>query len=211
MKIDVVSDVVCPWCIVGYKRLEQAIDELKVQDQVEIEWQPFELNPDMPVEGENLGDHLTRKYGNSEEDNKRSRANLVKLGADAGFTFNFSDDMKMVNTREAHILIDYAKSFDKQTALNLRLISAFYSEGKDVSDRKVLRAELEELGLNAEEALALLDAPESKIEIKEKEEYWQGMGISGVPTVVFNRTSGLTGAQPVEVYKQVLTNLLSPA
>jgi predicted DsbA family dithiol-disulfide isomerase len=209
IKIDVVSDVVCPWCIVGYKRLEKAIAELDIADKIELEWQPFELNPAMPIAGENINEHLTKKYGSSAEDNARNRANLTSLGAAEGFTFDFYDAMRMVNTREAHVLLDYAKESGKQTALNIRLITAFYSERKDVSDRAILAEELKTVGLNVEEGLARLDAPSSKADIHTKENYWHEMGISGVPTVVFNRTSALTGAQPLETYKQVLTELLS--
>ena len=208
IKIDVVSDVVCPWCIVGYKRLEKAIAELDIADKIELEWQPFELNPAMPTEGENINEHLTKKYGSSAEDNARNRANLTSLGAAEGFTFDFYDAMRIVNTREAHVLLDYAKESGKQTALNIRLITAFYSERKDVSDRAILAEELKTVGLNVEEGLARLDAPNSKADIHTKENCWHEMGISGVPTVVFNRTSALTGAQPLETYKQVLTELL---
>ena len=207
IKIDVISDVVCPWCIVGYKRLEKAIAELGIEDQIELEWQPFELNPAMPAEGENLNEHLTKKYGSSTEDNKRNRASLAELGAAEGFTFDFFEDMNIVNTREAHVLLDYAKDTGKQTALKLRLITAFYTEQKDVSDRSVLAEELATVGLNVEEGLARLDAPDSKEDIQNKENYWHQMGVTGVPTVVFNRASALTGAQPVDVYKQVLTEL----
>ncbi|MFT6112605.1 MAG: putative DsbA family dithiol-disulfide isomerase [Bacteroidia bacterium] len=209
IKIDVVSDVVCPWCIVGYKRLEKAIAELDIADKIELEWQPFELNPAMPTEGENINEHLTKKYGSSAEDNARNRANLTSLGAAEGFTFDFYDAMRMVNTRGAHVLLDYAKESGKQTALNIRLITAFYSERKDVSDRAILSEELKTVGLNVEEGLARLDATNSKADIHTKETYWQEMGVSGVPTVVFNRTSALTGAQPLETYKQVLTELVA--
>jgi predicted DsbA family dithiol-disulfide isomerase len=209
IKIDVVSDVVCPWCIVGYKRLEKAIAELDIADKIELEWQPFELNPAMPTAGENINEHLTKKYGSSAEDNARNRANLTSLGAAEGFTFDFYDAMRMVNTRGAHVLLDYAKESGKQTALNIRLITAFYSERKDVSDRAILAEELEKVGLNVEEGLARLDAPNSKADIHTKETYWHEMGVSGVPTVVFNRTSALTGAQPLETYKQVLTELVA--
>jgi predicted DsbA family dithiol-disulfide isomerase len=209
IKIDVVSDVVCPWCIVGYKRLEKAIAELDIADKIELEWQPFELNPAMPIEGENINEHLTKKYGSSAEDNARNRANLTSLGAAEGFTFDFYDAMRMVNTREAHVLLDYAKESGRQTALNIRLITAFYSERKDVSDRAILAEELKTVGLNVEEGLARLDELNSMADIHTKENYWHEMGVSGVPTVVFNRTSALTGAQPLETYKQVLTELVA--
>jgi len=207
IKIDIVSDVVCPWCIVGYKRLEKAIDEMGIQDQIEIEWQAFELNPNMPLEGQNLQEHISQKYGSSIEQGKRSRDQLTALGAELDFKFDFFEGMKMPNTRDAHILIDYAQGFGKQTALNLRLISAHFSEQKDLSDPQVLAQELEALGLNSEEALAKLKDPSAGEQIQTKEAYWKKQGITAVPTMVFDRKSAVTGAQSVEVYKNILTEL----
>lgn len=208
IKLDIISDVVCPWCIVGYKRLEAAITEMGIEDQVEIEWQPFELNPHMPVEGENVQEHIENKYGASREDQKRSQEQMAAAGEALGFKFDYFDNMKIVNTRDAHVLIEFAKEKGKQTALKLRLITAFFSERKDVSDREVLLKEIEAIGLDSKEALARLENKEAKNEIQTKEAYWQSLGVNSVPTVVFNTKSALTGAQPIEVYKQVLTELL---
>jgi predicted DsbA family dithiol-disulfide isomerase len=208
IKIDIVSDVVCPWCIIGYKRLEKAISELGIADQVEIEWQPFELNPNMPAEGQNVQEHIAGKYGSSLEQQKESQQFMAKSGAELGFTFNYYDEMRMGNTFDAHVLLDYAKNFGKQTELNLRLITAFFSERKDVSDRVILKQALLDVGLNAEEALAKLDDENARKEVKSKEGYWRNLGVSSVPTIVFNRTSAVTGAQPVDVFKQVLTELV---
>ncbi|MCZ4318779.1 DsbA family oxidoreductase [Aequorivita viscosa] len=208
IKIDIVSDVVCPWCIIGYKRLEKAISELGIADQVEIEWQPFELNPNMPAEGQNVQEHIAEKYGSSLEQQKESQQFMAKSGAELGFTFNYYDEMRMGNTFDAHVLLDYAKDFGKQTELNLRLITAFFSEQKDVSDRVILKQALLDVGLNAEEALAKLDDENARKEVKSKEGYWRNLGVSSVPTIVFNRTSAVTGAQPVDVFKQVLTELV---
>ncbi len=208
IKIDVVSDVVCPWCIIGYKRLEHAITELGVEDKIELEWQPFELNSNMPAEGQELQEHINQKYGSTPEQGKQSREQLMQLGAELGFQFNFFEGMRIVNTRDAHILLNYAKEFGKQTELNLLLITAFFSEQKDVSDREILKEALLEVGLNADEALAKLDNSDSRKQIQDNEDYWKKIGVSAVPTIVFNRKSGLTGAQPVHVYKKVLTDLL---
>lgn len=209
IKIDIVSDVVCPWCLIGYKRFERAITELGIQDKIELEWQPFELNPNMPSEGQNMQEHIAEKYGSTNDEQKISQKRLTDFGAELGFTFNFFDEMKMVNTRDAHILLEYAKEYGKQTELNMRLIEAFYSERKDISKRNVLIAELQEVGLNADEALASLDSDDARYEIQSKELFWQNAGVSSVPTIVFNRKSAVTGAQPVEVFKQVLTDLLN--
>jgi predicted DsbA family dithiol-disulfide isomerase len=208
IKLDIVSDVMCPWCIIGYKRLEKAIEEMGIQDQVEIEWQPFELNPDMTAEGEEIQDHITRKYGSTAEQSKKSQELLISLGAEVGFTFDYFEGMHIVNSREAHVLLQYAKEQGKQTELNIRLMEAFFSERKDVSQREILLQEVEKIGLDKEEALIRLNDKNAFDEIKKTENYWQSLGISSVPTVVFNRTSALNGAQPIEVYKQVLNEIL---
>ncbi len=209
IKLDLVSDIVCPWCIIGYKRLQQAIEASGAQDRINIEWQPFELNPGMPAEGENLRAHIARKYGSSAKDYQRTQDNLEQLGAELDFRFDFFDEMNIVNTEDAHILLDYAKDFGKQTELQLRLFDAYFNEHKDISDRQVLQAELQSLNLDTEAGLLQLDSNEARERLKTAEAFWQGHGISSVPTVVFNRRSALTGAQPVAVYQQVLTELLT--
>jgi predicted DsbA family dithiol-disulfide isomerase len=211
IKIDIVSDVVCPWCTIGYKRLEKAISELGIQDQVDIEWQPFELNPKMPIEGQNVQEHIVEKYGSTLEQQKQSQQQMAEAGAELGFTFDYFDEMRIVNTLDAHVLLEYAKGFGKQTELKMRLTASFFSERKDVSDRNILRQALLEVGLNAEEALARLDNDDARYEVKSKEAYWQQLGVSSVPTLVFNRKKAVTGAQPVDVFKQVLLELIEDA
>ncbi|RFN58509.1 DsbA family oxidoreductase [Marixanthomonas ophiurae] len=209
LKIDIVSDVVCPWCTIGYKRLEKAISELGIEDQLEIEWQPFELNPNMPVEGQNMKEHITEKYGSTVEQQKESQQHMTEVGKELGFTFDYFDDMRMVNTFNAHILLDYAKDFGKQTELKMRLTTAFFSERKDVSDRDILKQALLDVGLKAEEALARLDNEEVRYDLRNKQGYWKNMGVNSVPTIVFNRKSAVTGAQPVDVFKEVLSELIT--
>jgi predicted DsbA family dithiol-disulfide isomerase len=207
IKLDIISDVVCPWCIIGYKHLEAAINELELQDRIEIEWQPFELNPDMPQEGEELRAHVARKYGSSREDSDRARTNITQRGADYGFAFNYFEEMKIVNTFDAHVLLDYAHHVGKQMDLKMRFFSAFFSEQKDVSKTEVLIAEAEKVGISTEESKEALANQDIRSRVKDLESQWQQMGVSGVPTVVFNRTSALTGAQPQETFKQVLLEL----
>ena len=209
LKIDIVSDVVCPWCTIGYKRLEKAIAELGVEDQVAIEWHPFELNPDMPAEGQNVDEHITEKYGSTKEQQIASKQNMTDVGAALGFKFDYFDDMRMVNTFDAHVLLDYAKEFNKQTELKMRLTTAFFSERKDVSKREVLKQALLDVGLNAVEGLARLDSDEARYHVKSEEGYWKNLGINSVPTIVFDRKSAVTGAQPIETFKQVLSELIS--
>lgn len=209
LKIDIVSDVVCPWCTIGYKRLEKAINELGIQDQVEIEWQPFELNPNMPAEGQNLQEHIADKYGSTIEQFKESQQRMIEAGEEVGFTFDYFDNMRMSNTFEAHILLEYAKHFGKQTELKMTLTKAFFSERKDVSKREVLKQALKDVGLNVDEGMSKLDNDDVRYEVKSKEGLWQNAGVSSVPTVIFNRKSAVTGAQPIETFKQVLSELMN--
>ncbi|MEZ8141135.1 thioredoxin [Enterovibrio norvegicus FF-33] len=209
INIDIVSDVVCPWCIIGYKRLEKAIEELGMQDRVAIEWQPFQLNPYVGEEGENLREHLMKKYGNSKEDGIRSRQQLTNLGEELGFSFNFFDDMKTYNTRDAHLLLDYAKSQGKQMVLQQRLFDAYFSEQQDISSRETLAKLVADIGLNADEAMSVLGDAEAEKALDKSQTYWRELGVSSVPTIVFNRESAVTGAQPVEVLKQILKEVYS--
>ncbi|EWH12710.1 DSBA oxidoreductase [Cellulophaga geojensis KL-A] len=208
IKIDVVSDVVCPWCAIGYKRLEQAITEMGIQDKIELEWQPFQLNPNMPTNGQDLEEHITEKYGSTPEQQQESQERMTDFGAELGFKFDYFKGMRMANTFDAHVLLEYAKENGKQTQLKMRLMNAFFGERKDVSNRDILKQELETVGLNTSEAFALLDSQDKRTKVKSDEDYWKSLGVNSVPTVVFNRKSALTGAQPVAVYKQVLTELL---
>ncbi len=207
IKLDIVSDIVCPWCIVGYKHLEAAIDELGLQDRVEIEWQPFELNPDMPAQGENLRAHVLRKYGATREDSDKARANISGFGAEYGFKFDYFEEMKMVNTSDAHSLLDFAHEQGLQHELKQRLFSAFFTEHKDISDHSVLLAEAETVGLNPEQAKLAINDTDRRDAIERLERQWQQQGISGVPTVIFNRSSAMTGAHPQSSYKDVLKEL----
>ncbi|MBT9190258.1 DsbA family oxidoreductase [Zobellia russellii] len=208
IKIDLVSDVVCPWCVIGYKRLERAISELGVEDKIELEWQPFELNPNMPAEGQNVQEHIAEKYGSSLEEQKLSQERMTEFGEDLGFTFDYFDEMRMANTRDAHVLLEYAHEKGKQTELKMRLVTSFFSERKNVSDREVLAQELKAVGLNVEEAMSRLDDDTARYEVASKGQYWQGLGVSSVPTFVFDKKSALTGAQPVETFKKVLADLI---
>lgn len=208
IKIDIVSDVVCPWCTVGYKRLEKAIAELGMQNQVEIEWQPFELNPHMNNDGQNLKEHMIEKYNLSTEKLNEVQQQMTDAADEIGFTFDFHDEMRMVNTFEAHVLLEYAKDFGKQTELKLCLMTAYFSDKKDVSNRAILKQALLDVGLNADEALAKLNNEEALKEVADKQDYWKKLGVNSVPTIVFNRKSAVTGAQPIDVLKKVLTEVV---
>ena len=207
IKLDIVSDIVCPWCIVGYKHLEAAINELGLQERIEIEWQPFELNPNMPEQGENLREHVLRKYGASCEDSNKARDNISALGAEYGFKFDYFEEMKIVNTRDAHLLLDFAHEQGLQHQLKQRLFAAFFTEHKDISNRVVLLAEAQAVGLDLEASKLALADTARRLRVSNQEEQWQQQGISSVPTVIFNRNRAITGAHPQNTYEEVLKEL----
>lgn len=208
IKVNIVSDIVCPWCLVGYKRFEKAAEELGIKHQIVLNWIPFELNPNMSSEGQDLHEHLTEKYGTSREDQKNSYEHLASMAAEYGFEFNFYDGIRMFNTRDCHMMIAYAAEYGLHTEMNLRLMTAYFSEQKDISIRENLLDEVEAIGLNRAEAEEVLNDDEARFEVIQEEQQWQKMGVTSTPTFVFEDMSAIPGAQPVEVFKQALSNLL---
>lgn len=209
IRIDIISDVVCPWCAIGYKRLSQAIDELDVKDKVEIHWHPFQLNPNMPQEGINADQYLMKKLRLSPKGLKQNRASVTKTGEVSGFTFNYFDEMKKPNTFYSHVLLDYAKEFNKQTELKIRLQESYFSERKNIGNRDVLSSLLKEVGLNAAEGIARLDDVHAIQRVKNDEKYWKGLGVSAIPTMFFNKQVVRQGANSVESYKTLLAALIN--
>ena len=209
IKIDIISDVVCPWCAIGYKRLSQAIDELGIKEKVQIQWHPFQLNPNMPREGQNANKYLMNKLGLTKDGLIQKRESVTKLGEKAGFKFNYFEEMKKVNTFNAHILLDYAKEFNKQTELKVRLQEAYFGEKKDISNREVLAIEVKKVGLNVSDAMARLDDQDAIKSVKDQEKYWRDQGASAIPIMIFDNTIVRAGANKVYAYKQLLTEIIN--
>lgn len=205
LRIDFISDVVCPWCVVGYRQLEQALKSTATD--YEIHWHPFELNPDMPAEGQNLREHLAEKYGATPEQSQENRARLTDVGATLGFKFAFTDDMRMVNTFDAHRLIHWAETQGLGHTLKQGLFAAYFSEQRDVSDAAVLIDVAENAGLDATEAKAVLDGQRYAAEVRQQENVWIQNNIRGVPAIIFDNKHLVTGAQGVENYTRILTQL----
>ena len=205
LRIDIVSDVVCPWCIIGYRQLEQAL--VNTATDYEIYWHPFELNPDMPAEGQNLREHLVEKYGITTAQSEANRANITAVGAALGFEFRFTDDMRMHNTFNAHQLMHWADQQGRKQDLKLALFSAHFTHGKNLSDDKVLADIAAGIGLPHDQALAVLHDQRFANDVRAAEKFWVDAGIRGVPAVVFNRRHLVTGAQGTENYQQILAQL----
>lgn len=205
MRVDIVSDVVCPWCIVGYRQLEEASRQAGIP--IAVHWHPFELNPQMGEEGENLREHLMAKYGISAEDSVRSRARLTRLGDEVGFTFRYSDGMRMVNTFRAHQLLHWADTQGRQHDLKLSLFAAFFTEGLDVNDPEVLAERAASVGLEADAARAVLADGRLRETVRAEQAEWLDRGVTGVPAMVLDGRYMVPGAQGVETYVLILQRL----
>lgn len=205
MKIDFVSDVVCPWCAIGLNALEQAIQRLDGELSVELHVQPFELNPQMPPEGEEIVAHLTRKYGITPEDCARN-AEMIRLrGETVGFRFGRRS--RTYNTFDAHRLLHWAGLEGRQRELKHALLRAYFTNGENVADPGLLVRVAGEAGLDPQRAQALLASDEFGAEVREQEQLWLDRGIHSVPSIVIDDRHLIQGGQPVEVFEQVLREL----
>ena len=207
LKIDFVSDVVCPWCIIGYKRLEKAMQMFEDEVTFDLNWHPFELNPAMPEGGENLREHLAKKYGTTLEGSIAARKRLTDMGAELGFTFNYYDEMRMYNTFKAHQLLHWAKKHDKQTELHVQLFSAYFSEQKAVDETQVLLESITQVGLKSHEAREVLESGLYANDVKNIEKEWIRRGVRGVPAIIFNEQNLISGAQSIAVFKEQIEKL----
>lgn len=205
LRIDIVSDVMCPWCIIGYRQLAKALEATQVAH--EIHWHPFELNPEMPPEGQNTRAHIIEKYGSTPEQSEQSRQQMTALGTDLDFDFRFTEDMRMHNTFNAHQLLHWADEQGRRHDLKMALFTAHFTDGRDLSDLAVLAAVAGEIGLDPAEALTVLQDQRFASEVRKAEKFWTQQGISGVPAVIFDAQHLVTGAQGVENYTSILKQL----
>lgn len=207
IRIDFVSDIACPWCAIGLASLEQAIARVGDAAKVDLHFQPFELNPQMAAEGEDAAEHLMRKYGMPREQLERNRENIRARGAQLGFTFGPRE--RIHNTFDAHRLLHWAGTLGaaQQLALKHALLAAYHTRGEDVSDRAVLLAAVEAAGLDASRAAQVLDGGEYADAVREREKYYLDRGIHGVPAIIFDERSLISGGQPVELFEQALRQM----
>jgi len=213
LKIDIVSDVMCPWCAIGYAALDKALQQLAETIRADIHWQPFELNPDMPAAGQHLGEHLAQKYGSTPEQSKQNRDRITQMGAELGFEFNFRDDQRIVNTFNAHQLLHWLgeEQPERQTELKMALFNAYFRDGRDISDKSVLIAIVAELGLDADFASQLLHDQTYAGDVRALQEQWRQLGVQAVPAFIINEKYLLSGGQPIEAFVQVLQQIASEA
>ncbi|MDP9878534.1 putative DsbA family dithiol-disulfide isomerase [Variovorax boronicumulans] len=209
LKIDFVSDVSCPWCAVGLGSLEAALKRVAPEVTAELHFQPFELNPQMPPEGQDTFEHLNQKYGSSREQQAQAREAIRQRGAAVGFEFSAGGRPRVYNTFNAHRLLHWAELEDpaKQVALKKLLLKAYFTDSQNPSDIEVLVGAATEAGLDAARAREILAGDEFAAETRERERLYTDAGIHSVPAIIINDQHLISGGQPVEVFERALRQI----
>ena len=209
LKIDFVSDVVCPWCAIGLSSLEIALAKLEGEVSAELHFQPFQLNPDMGPEGAEVVPYLSKKYGMSAEQVEKNQQAIAQRGAEVGFEFRMDRRSRTYNTFDAHRLLHWAglQGGDAQRALKHAMLQAYHGQGLNPSDPQLLARLAGEAGLDAAEAVAVLSEGRYADEVRAAEAEWQQAGIQSVPAIVINRQHLISGGQPPEVFEQALRQI----
>jgi len=218
LKIDFVSDVACPWCVIGLKALDQALARVSPEITVDLHFQPFELNPTMGPEGQDITEHITQKYGISAEQAEANREAIRQRGAALGFTFSGTNAAgggrsRTYNTFDAHRLLHWAEtqSAALQKALKEGLFMAYYTHGESPAAHDVLLKVVAEVGLDAVRAAEILSSDDYAAEVREREQFYQSQGIHSVPAIIINDKHLISGGQPVEVFEQALRQIAQAA
>ncbi len=207
LKIDFISDVSCPWCVVGLGGLEAALDSLADVAEAEIRFQPFELDPDAPAEGANKVETLMRKYGSTRQQVAANREAIRQRAAEVGFTMAQDDDSRVHNTFDAHRLLHWAGLEGRQAALKHGLFEAYFTHGRDISDPAVLADVASAAGLDGQAAAEVLSSGRYAHAVREAEGAWRQAGISSVPAVVINDRYLISGGQPPAYFEQALRKI----
>ncbi len=211
MRIDFVSDVSCPWCVVGLGGLESALERVAGVVEADIHFQPFELNPNMPREGQDLFEHVAQKYGATREQSAANRETIRARAAEVGFTMAFKDGGRIYNTFDAHRLLHWAEIEGCQPALKRALFEAYFTDGLDPSDHEVLVATAAKAGLDEGAAREVLQSGRYSSEVRAEERKWQAAGINAVPAVVINNRHLISGGQPADVFENVIRRIAADA
>lgn len=207
MRIDFVSDVVCPWCVIGLKSLEAALHRTRDVVTADIHFQPFELNPAMPPEGQNIAEHVLQKYGADPERSKGTRELIRSSAAEFGFAINTSGDSRIWNTFDAHRLLHWADQEGRQAALKLRLFKVYFSAGGNPSDHETLVAAAVAAGLDGDAARAVLASDTYADDVRRDAAHWRDQGIHAVPAIVIDGKYLITGGQPVAAFERAIRSI----
>lgn len=209
LTVDIVSDVVCPWCIIGYRGLEAAAQVISDRADVSVRWHPFELAPTTPPEGQALADYSRERYGATPEQSAKNRVRLIEAGAPLGIDFRYSSESRIYNTHKAHELLTWAGDVGgRQTALKLALFQAYFTDQCNISDESVLLDNVEGVGLDRAEAAAVLADGRYAAAVDAEIAHWQDQNITGVPAFIIAGKYMIPGAQDVATFVRVLERII---
>jgi predicted DsbA family dithiol-disulfide isomerase len=214
LKIDFVSDIVCPWCAIGLSALEIALSRLEGDVAVQLHFQPFELHPDMGPEGAEVVPYLSKKYGMSAEQVAQNQQNIAVRGAAVGFDFRMDRRSRTWNTFDAHRLLHWAElegGASQQRALKHALLRAHFTDGENPGAREVLLACAAQAGLDVVRAAEVVDTGEYADAVRERERLYLDAGIHSVPAMIINDRHLIAGGQPPEVFEQALRQIAAEA
>ncbi len=213
LSVDIVSDIMCPWCIIGWLKFKKVMTHFAGRVDFRVQWHPFELNPDMPPEGEDAAAHVMRKYGITADQSRANSGKLAALAADLGFAFNRGPDLRMRNSFDAHRVLTWAGALEEpdqaaatgfQTALKLALFAAHFTDNRDVSDHAVLADIAASVGLDRNRAAAILASGEFGEIVRSEEAYWADQNITDVPAFILGGRMMIPGAQDPDVFIRVI-------
>ncbi len=215
--IDIWSDVMCPWCIIGYSQLQKGLATLQGEVEAEVRWHAFQLNPDMPAEGEEQQAHIARKYGRTPDQMAGARAQMKEIGARAGYSFEYAGEgeapeARLWNTEKAHKLLLWTLAQygpEKQTELKLTLFDAHFQQRRNVSDPAVLADLAESIGIDRAQVTAALDNAVLGQQVLEEQRMAYDMNVTGVPAMVVNGKYMIPGAQEPETYANALRRVIT--
>jgi predicted DsbA family dithiol-disulfide isomerase len=209
ISIDIVSDVVCPWCAIGYRQLVIAAGQMADRAEINVRWHPFELVPGMPEGGQNLADYSRERYGASPEQSRGNRDRLVNAGKALGLEFNYSPDSRIYNSHRAHQLLAWAGEYGGQTALKMELFHAYFTDQANISDTDVLIAAVERAGLDGDTARAVLEEGRYADQVDAEVRHWQDQNITGVPAFIVNNKMMIPGAQDASTIVQIIDKVIA--
>ena len=210
LTIDFVSDIACPWCAVGLGALEQAMQRLEGEIEVQLHFQPFELNPHMGPGGQDLGEHLTEKYGSTPEKQAQIRAMITQRGKEVGFDFHPDGRGRVYNTFNAHRLLHWAGQTGRdgdQHALKKAFLASYQGRAEAIESHDVMLAAVQAAGLDVEQARAILNSDAFAQEVRDAQQYYMQAGIRSVPAVIINQKHLISGGQPADVFEQALRQI----
>tara|TARA_Y100001970_G_scaffold127645_1_gene157704 strand:+ start:408 stop:1061 length:654 start_codon:yes stop_codon:yes gene_type:complete len=206
LKIDIVSDIVCPWCVIGFRNLKKAMEELKSELDFEISWKPYELHPEIPQEGYDKKLYMQQKFGSSSNTSRYDE--ITKIGESLNFTFNFSKAERIPNTFMAHRLLWKAEEVNLQTELSEALFTAYFTEGLDIGSKEILAQISESEGMDKNEILNFLDSKEGGQETADLEMNFIEKSIGAVPTYFINDKYIIQGGQEPETFVSFLRKIV---